>query len=110
MTFDEYQKHALKTVVRHPDPMMDKTIWAMGISGEAGEVIEKWKKIMAYDKGVLSDEKLTELSKEMGDVIWYIAVFADSLGIKLESIIKQNINKLNSRKNRNKIMGRGDNR
>jgi NTP pyrophosphatase (non-canonical NTP hydrolase) len=110
MTFDEYQKQALKTAVRNPDPDMDKTIWAMGIAGEAGEVVEKWKKIMAYDKGVVSKDRLNELAKEMADVVWYIAVFADSLGLSFESIMKQNLEKLKDREERNVIKGRGDNR
>jgi NTP pyrophosphatase (non-canonical NTP hydrolase) len=110
MNFDEYQKKALETAVENPDPQMNKTIWAMGIAGEAGEVIEKWKKIMAYEKGQLDETKVAELSKELGDVLWYIAVFADSLGLSLNQVIEQNVAKLESRKNRDVIMGAGDNR
>lgn len=110
MTFDEYQKQALTTAVAHPDPLMDKTIWAMGIAGEAGEVLEKWKKIVAYKEGNISDEDHVELRKEMGDVVWYIAVLADSLGATFEEVMQQNIEKLKSRKARNVIKGRGDNR
>lgn len=110
MTFDDYQKVALKTAAENPDPLMSKTIWAMGISGEAGEVLEKWKKIVAYDKGVISKDKLEELKKEIGDVVWYIAVFANSLGLSFEEVMKLNVDKLASRKKRNVIMGRGDNR
>lgn len=56
MTFDEYQKQALTTLISHPDPLMDKTIMVLGISGEASEIAEKWKKIVAYREGVLTDE------------------------------------------------------
>ena len=48
MTFDEYQRQALSTAIVHKDPLMSKTIWVMGVAGEAGEVVEKWKKIVAY--------------------------------------------------------------
>jgi hypothetical protein len=61
MTFNEYQKRALTTAINHPDPLMNQTIFAMGISGEAGEVLEKWKKIVAYKDGFISDEDRTEL-------------------------------------------------
>ena len=110
MTFDDYQRQALTTVHANPDPLMDKTIWAMGISGEAGEVLEKWKKIVAYREGKLTAEDLRELGKELGDVLWYIAVFAHSLGLSLDDIVAQNQEKLQSRKQRGVIKGAGDNR
>ncbi|HWZ65588.1 MAG TPA: nucleoside triphosphate pyrophosphohydrolase family protein [Patescibacteria group bacterium] len=110
MTFDEYQAQALTTVISNPDPLMNKTIWAMGVAGEAGEVIEKWKKIVAYKNGRISDQELAELGKELGDVLWYVAVFADSLGLSLDSIAKQNGDKLASRKDRGVTKGAGDNR
>jgi len=62
MTFDEYQKIALTTAhidPKHAGTMMEKTIWAMGIAGEAGEVLEKWKKIVAY-KGVSYPMKIRQ--------------------------------------------------
>jgi len=110
MTFDEYQKQALTTAINHADPLMDKTIWVLGISGEAGEVVEKWKKIVAYKDGVISDEDKAELSKELGDVVWYIAAMADSLGLSLDDIMKANLEKLASRKARGVQKGSGDNR
>lgn len=110
MTFDEYQKRALTTAHNHPDSLMDKTIWAMGIAGEAGEVLEKWKKIVAYKEGKVSEEDLAELKKELGDVIWYIAVLAHSLGLSLEEVMRLNVEKLADRKKRGVIKGKGDNR
>ena len=110
MTFDEYQKQALTTAIHHPDPLMDKTIWAMGISGEAGEVLEKWKKIVAYKDGVISDEDMGELCKELGDVVWYVAVLAHSLGASLDEIMERNLKKLADRQTRSVLKGAGDNR
>jgi NTP pyrophosphatase (non-canonical NTP hydrolase) len=110
MTFDEYQKQAPSTLVRHPDPLMNKTILAMGVAGEAGEVIEKWKKIVAYKEGLVSDEDRAELGKELADVVWYIAVLAQELGLSFDDIMKQNQEKLQSRKTRNVLKGAGDNR
>lgn len=110
MTFDEYQKQALKTAVGHPDPLMDKTIWAMGIAGEAGEVLEKWKKIVAYKEGKISDEDLGLLKKELGDVVWYIAVLTHSLGLSFEEVMQLNVNKLKDRQKRDVLKGAGDSR
>jgi len=110
MTFDEYQKQALTTAVHHPNPEMDKTIFALGVAGEAGEVVEKWKKIIAYREGKITDEDVAELAKELGDVVWYIAVFAHELGLSFDDIMQRNVDKLASRKDRNVIKGQGDNR
>jgi NTP pyrophosphatase (non-canonical NTP hydrolase) len=113
MTFDEYQKQALTTAYTdpsHQDTLMEKTIWAMGVAGEAGEVVEKWKKIVAYKAGVITAEDRAELAKELGDVVWYIAVMADSLGLSFDDIMQRNVAKLQSRKQRDVIKGAGDNR
>lgn len=113
MTFDEYQQQALSTAFTDPkykDNLMEQTIWAMGISGEAGEVIEKWKKIVAYNSGNITEGNLEDLKKELGDVIWYLAVFADSLGLKLSEVIELNVSKLKDRQKREVIKGAGDNR
>lgn len=110
MTFDEYQKVALTTAHNHPDDLMDKTIWAMGVAGEAGEVVEKWKKIVAYKDGKVSATDKAELKKELGDVVWYIAVLANSLGLTFEEVMQLNVKKLADRKQRGVIKGQGDNR
>lgn len=110
MTFDEYQKQALTTALDHGDPVLSKTVRAMGIAGEAGEVIEKWKKIVGYKDGKVSEEDRAELGKELGDVVWYIAVFAHELGLSFDDIMQQNVEKLQSRKARDVIKGQGDNR
>jgi NTP pyrophosphatase (non-canonical NTP hydrolase) len=110
MTFDEYQKVALTTADNNYEPLIEKTIWVMGIAGEAGEVIEKWKKIVAYKESLISEEDLKDLAKELGDVVWYVAVFAHTLGLSFDKIIDANVAKLSDRKKRNVIRGAGDNR
>ena len=110
MTFDDYQQQALKTAVPHVDPLMEKTIWAMGVAGEAGEVVEKWKKIVAYKAGEVNDQDLAELAKELGDVVWYIAVLAHALGLSFDDVMQRNVAKLADRQKRNIIKGAGDNR
>lgn len=110
MNFNEYQKQALKTAINNPDQLMNKTIWAMGIAGESGEIIEKWKKIVAYKDGTISQEDIADLTKELGDVLWYLAIFAHSLNISLEDIARLNLKKLEDRSKRDVIMGAGDNR
>lgn len=111
MTFEEYQKKAITTAhTSYEDPIMQNSVWVMGIAGEAGEVVEKWKKAVAYRDGKFDDNQFADFKKEFADVIWYIAVLADSLGLSLEEIMQQNVAKLADRKKRGVIKGSGDNR
>ena len=91
------------------DGYMEK---ALGFAGETGEVIEKIKKMIRDKNGVFSPtpEDLEELKKELGDVLWYLSALAFYNGIDLDDVARANLNKLRSRKERNKIHGSGDNR
>jgi NTP pyrophosphatase (non-canonical NTP hydrolase) len=110
MNFEDYQKQALTTVLTTGDEFKDLMHWVLGLNGEAGEVAEKLKKIIRDKNSVISDEDKQELAKELGDVLWYIAVFAHDLGIPLDVIAQQNLNKLLSRRDRGVLDGNGDNR
>jgi len=110
MTFEEYQKRALTTVISQNDSFRDTLHWVLGINGEAGEVAEKVKKIIRDKNGVMSKQDKLELGKELGDVLWYLAVFAHDLGLSLDKIAAENLDKLQSRKARGVLGGAGDNR
>lgn len=79
---------------------------ALGIAGEAGEIAEKVKKWLRGDKEL--NKEL--LMKEIGDVMWYCASMADDLGYTLEEVVIANIEKLEKRKQENKLKGDGDTR
>lgn len=107
MTLDEYQQAALETAV-YPEEY--RIIYpALGMTGEAGEVADKVKKVIR-DYGSFTDERKREIVKEIGDVLWYCATLANDLGYTLEEVGIMNIEKLKSRKERGVIRGSGDNR
>ena len=110
MTFEEYQKKALSTVLSTGDEFKDLLHWVLGITGEAGEVAEKVKKIIRDKNSVVTEDDKKELAKELGDVLWYIAVFANDLGVSMDEIAQTNLDKLASRKERGVLGGSGDNR
>ncbi len=110
MKFDDYQRKALTTALFTGDELKDRMHWVLGINGEAGEIAEKFKKIIRDKQGVMDEADKTELAKEIGDVLWYLAVFADHLGLSLDEIASNNLNKLADRKQRQVITGSGDNR
>jgi NTP pyrophosphatase (non-canonical NTP hydrolase) len=82
---------------------------ALGL-GESGEVQGKVKKILRDNAGVITDEARTEIAKELGDILWYVARAADEIGYSLEVVAQGNLDKLNSRKERGVLTGSGDNR
>lgn len=103
MEFVEYQAQTKKTAV-YPEKTPLQYL-ALGITGEAGEIAEKIKK--KERDGDIDEE---ELAKEIGDVIWYLAQLADQLNKDLGDIAEENLEKLQDRKDRDKISGSGDNR
>ena len=109
MTFDEYQKESQKTA-RYPVVGAPFIYPTLGLVGEAGEVAEKIKKIMRDNGGVVDDARKTEVMKEMGDVLWYLAQLAVTLDMSLEDIAINNLEKLKLRLKRDVIHGDGDNR
>ena len=58
----------------------------------------------------IMEKDADEVKKELGDVLWYLANLANDLGYSLSEIAENNIEKLESRKERGVIQGSGDNR
>jgi len=122
MDFNEYQKKAATTAiylnkVKETFPnLKPEVLSVLGLSyaslglGEAGEVQGKVKKIIRDAGGILTDDTKKEISKELGDILWYVAAICSELGISMNDVAEQNIEKLFSRKERGVITGNGDNR
>jgi NTP pyrophosphatase (non-canonical NTP hydrolase) len=108
--FDDYQKQALTTAEFSDEELKDIMHWVLGITGEAGEIAEKVKKIIRDKNGVFTPEDKVELSKEIGDVLWYLSTLAHQLDVPFSEVANGNLEKLKSRKERGVIGGSGDNR
>lgn len=114
MTFNEYQEQAISTDVfgGQPQPIDSHAFLSklLGLVGEAGETAEKFKKIFRDKNGQITDDDLQEISKELGDVLWYLSVISSYLGLNLEEVAQLNLQKLLVRKEQDKLRGNGDNR
>lgn len=108
MNIKEYQEAAVKTAIYGEGSVINYPI--LGLVGEAGELANKYKKVLRDDGGLLSEEKRLALAFELGDVLWYCAALSRDLGVSLEDICKANIKKLQDRHKRGVIQGSGDNR
>ena len=106
MELNEYQRKALETAI-YPIAVIYP---ALGLSGEAGEVADKVKKVLRDNDSEFTDEKKREIAMEVGDVLWYCATLANDLGYSLNQIAEMNYEKLHSRQLRGKLGGSGDNR
>lgn len=113
MEFNEYQIRCRETDVgTAAQDSLDPgwLYYVLGIAGETGELIEKIKKLFRDKNGIIDQEFKDNVIKEMGDIQWYQARLADWFDIEYNIIAKTNIEKLQSRKKRNKLHGDGDNR
>jgi NTP pyrophosphatase (non-canonical NTP hydrolase) len=107
MDFKEYQEKSKETMI-YPKLNPSWIYPALGLSGEAGEISEKLKKILRDKEGKVSDNDKDAIKKEIGDVIWYLSAICTELDLSLDDAAKNNIEKLQSRKNRSALKGKGD--
>lgn len=113
MNIQEYSEQAITTLTSDHDygeitPELMAQV--LGLVGESGEVAEKFKKLVRDKYGVLTDENKAELLKELGDIVWYVNSIAILLGSDLEAVLRNNLKKVLSRKERGVTKGSGDNR
>ncbi|HEU4785860.1 MAG TPA: nucleoside triphosphate pyrophosphohydrolase family protein [Gemmatimonadaceae bacterium] len=90
MNLDDYQRSALRTVnpaLDDRDRLLDASA---GLAEEAAEVLGLVRKQVFQQREVES----ARLVEELGDVLWCLAVTADSLGISLSRVAEENQAKL----------------
>lgn len=104
MELNEYQKQALKFQLPAAPP--EERIF--GLLEESGEVAAVFKRLLRGDYAIGPAQE--KLKKELGDVLWYLATIANDNEWTLEEVAKENIDKLDSRKIRNMILGEGGDR
>jgi NTP pyrophosphatase (non-canonical NTP hydrolase) len=109
MDLDEYQRGALRTAA--PRGKRNELLHlVLGLVGESGEIAEKFKKWVRDLDSEESRIDRADIAKELGDVLWYVAVLADYLDLSLDDIATTNLAKLASRQGRGVLGGSGDNR
>lgn len=93
MKLNDYQKHAQRTHNEDLPQAQAFANYALGLSGESGEVADHIK------KGIFHGHEMNrhELAKELGDCLWYIANLSKLAGFTLEDVAEMNVNKLKAR-------------
>ena len=91
--FESFQRSALRTINGSLAPDERLLDAAAGMAEEAGEVLGLVRK-RVFQQRETSIERFVE---ELGDVLWCLAVTADTLGISLGQIAEANVRKLEQR-------------
>ena len=107
MTGNEYQRLAMRTNDGKATERLEFHIEAnrgikdiggllngcLGLAGEAGELLDMFKKWIFHNKMLDRDHA----KKELGDVMWYVAMICHSMGWELDEILQMNVDKLKAR-------------
>jgi len=102
MKFSEYVPKAISTEA-DPKEAKDRLLKntrlirllhsSLGLVTEAGEFADQIKAHIFYGKAL----DFINLREEVGDLFWYIALFADALDVDLDKVMGRNIAKLAAR-------------
>ena len=96
--FMESMKSTWKTSIKSPYGTFMKDDLAhaiIGLSADAGELLDEFKKWRFYDDKRAFPQK--RLEEELGDVLYYVFAVCNELNVKPEDIMWQNRNKLRER-------------
>lgn len=95
MNFNEYQSAAMRTAPEQSQ--LDGLVHAgEGLTSEVGEYWKPLKRMHQY-KVPMTDEIHANMCEELGDILWYVALACEHLGVSMHSLARANIAKLEAR-------------
>ncbi len=93
MNLQDYSDEAWRTCPNLGSQFNNELHMALGISTEASELLDVYKKHFAYGKSM----DYVNVREEIGDLMWYIINLCHLLGVNLEDELGINIAKLYAR-------------
>ncbi len=93
MEIKEYQKRSTRTLNKELSTGGQTINMVMGLSGETGEIVDIFKKVL-YQGHMLDKDKIAE---ELGDVMFYIVNLCTLLDIDMRDVLRGNVDKLQLR-------------
>lgn len=93
MNANVYQELAMRTAGPAYEPADGLILSALGLCGETGEYAEHIKKHVYHGH----DLDHARVSKELGDIAWYLARACKANGLRLGDVMIENIDKLQAR-------------
>ena len=93
MQIKEYCEKSSRTMAELNNLHLNTYHMLFGMSTEIGELIDVFKKDLAYNKVI----DWTNVQEEIGDLLFYIANFCNINHFDLEDILENNVKKLQTR-------------
>lgn len=89
-----------RAMVWHPDGIEEWSVndWAVALGGEAGECLNKCKKLKRIDSnirqanGMDREQMVQAIGEEIADVVLYADLLASRLGFRLEDLLVSKFN------------------
>lgn len=91
MNIDDFQTHAIDSIVIKDRSVAALAHRTLGITGEAGILANTIKRVIRDKNGQADEEDLEVIKERLGDVIYYVAVLADFYDLKLSDIAARNM-------------------
>ena len=109
--FDDYQEWAKSKAVYIGTSDVETFYPVLGLTSEVGELNAIFKRVIRGDYEDKTRDEVRQLAKkELGDILWYLAMCAYECDLSLSEIVEANKEKLESREKRNTLKGSGDDR
>lgn len=90
MDIDDYQLYTLKSVALPKGTEKTLAHRSLGLVGEAGIIANQIKRIIRDRDGNATEEDIAYLKERLGDVMYYTAVLAESLDLRLSDVLEAN--------------------
>lgn len=109
MELNKFQQ-ACHATNNYSDEAIKRGALFAGLTGEAGEAAEQYKKMLRDDNCVWTPERTKKAALEVFDCMWYCVETLWSLGYSVEEVAKMGLDKLARRNAEGKINGEGSDR
>ena len=91
MNLDDYQKQSIQTIAIQGISVAALAHRTLGLSGEAGVLANRTKKIIRDSEGSFSEEDRQFAKEKLGDVLYYLSALAEYYGLSLSEVAEGNL-------------------
>jgi NTP pyrophosphatase (non-canonical NTP hydrolase) len=88
----EYQELCKRTAKKFKNREKEILTWGLGVAGEAGDIAGCIKKTFSHN-----NDQRSGIRENIGDTMWYAAMICNYFGWNMDSVLKENIEKLKKR-------------